>query len=101
MVKLDKCFTLYYGTREMPQREVVMWYDWYIPMDEIEMGEGRYFVPLSSISTYRTSPPAVTQLQTETVTDVTRGGQLPERNSTDYETISYADMVKRPQQTQY
>ena len=98
MVKLDKCFTLHYGTEEIRQKVVMMWYDWYdwyIPINKIEIRENQYFVPLSAISTYRTSPPAVTQLQTETVTDVTHRGQLPERNSTDYNTISYANIVKR------
>ena len=81
MEKLDKHLTLHYDTEEIPQKEGTIWYDWY--------------TPLSPTSTYRTSPPPVTQLQTETAIDGTHRGQQPERSSTDYNTISYADIVKR------
>ena len=61
MEKLDKHLTLYYDTEEIPQKEGTILYDWY--------------TPLLPTSTYRTSPPSVTQLQTETAIDGTHRGQ--------------------------
>ena len=64
MEKLDKYLTLHYDTEEIPQ-EGTIWYDCY--------------TPLSATSTYRTSPPSVTQRQTETAT-------LPEQPVFKYKT---------------